>query len=503
MNDAGGIEVGMVEGPEPREARRVLPWVAGAVATLLVVGGGVVAAQWYFGDGPQPADALPASTIVYASVNLDPSGEQQLAARELLEDFPIWEEADVDSDDDIRQWLFETMREQADCDGLDYEDDVASWLGDRLAFAAVPVGEKGTAEPVIVVQTSNEDDTADALEKVRACADPESVEWDFSDGWVIVAEKQEVLDAVIDGAADGTLADDDTYRDLVDAAGGPGLITSYMAPDFFESFAEDLSAEEEIPPGALDMLGESFEGMAGTVRVEDDALEIHSVGSFGGEFFAVGDADAGGAEILGEAPADASLVYALSTSPGWARDMLDLLRTANGAEAREMNEVLRMLEEQLGEKPAKFAEKLLGEGGFLVIGAEPAEIALRIEGGGAKAEEAWARLRSVVADPTAASMMEVSREGGTVVVGPTESYREEVLDPAETLADRGRMDAVLPDLEEAHGALYVDFDSAFLDYVLASAPPEVRDNIEPLDQAGMNGWYEDGLVHTRFRITVD
>ena len=48
--------------------------------------------------------------------------------------------------------------------GLSYEDDVAPWLGDQVALAAVPVSE-GKSAPLLVAATRDEDKARAALEK--------------------------------------------------------------------------------------------------------------------------------------------------------------------------------------------------------------------------------------------------------------------------------------------------------------------------------------------------
>ena len=134
------------------------PWVpvAGAAehGEALVAGGAVVglaAGRWWrvgreihLGTGAQPAEALPAGTIGYVSVDLDPGGGQKIEA--------------------IRRWEVPGDREGArrpggrrrpacaglrgaggGVRGLAYADDVKPWLGNRVAVAAVDLGDDALA----------------------------------------------------------------------------------------------------------------------------------------------------------------------------------------------------------------------------------------------------------------------------------------------------------------------------------------------------------------------
>src|SRR5690349_6472483 len=75
--------------PRPAGRRRGVLVVVGAVAAV-----GVAGASWaalsFFSTGPQPAEALPASTIGYLSVDLDPSGGQKIEALRTLQKFPAF-----------------------------------------------------------------------------------------------------------------------------------------------------------------------------------------------------------------------------------------------------------------------------------------------------------------------------------------------------------------------------------------------------------------------------
>src|SRR4029079_16412567 len=122
-------------------------FVGGGVVGLVAVGVGAWAAYNFFSTGPQPAEALPATTLGYASIDLDPSGSQKIEALRTLNKFPAFkDEYGLDADDDIRRKIFEEIELPDSCQ-LSYDEDIEPWLGERMAVAAVDLGEK---EPEVV-----------------------------------------------------------------------------------------------------------------------------------------------------------------------------------------------------------------------------------------------------------------------------------------------------------------------------------------------------------------
>ena len=80
----------------------------GAAVGAVAVGGLAWAAWSFFSTGAQPAEALPDSTLAYASIDLDPSGGQKIEALRTLQKFPAFkDQVGIDSDDDIREWIFD------------------------------------------------------------------------------------------------------------------------------------------------------------------------------------------------------------------------------------------------------------------------------------------------------------------------------------------------------------------------------------------------------------
>ena len=171
------------------------------------MGGVAWAATWYFSSGPDAAEALPDSTIGYASINLDPSGDQKIEALKTLNKFPGFKaELKLDAKDDIRKELFEELQKDGTCTDVDYDDDIEPWLGDRMAVAAVDLGEDEPT-PVFVVQVSDKDKAEDGIDKLKTCdsgdsgdeseSDEESGGYVVEGGWAVVAETQDLAEKVV------------------------------------------------------------------------------------------------------------------------------------------------------------------------------------------------------------------------------------------------------------------------------------------------------------------
>jgi hypothetical protein len=218
--------------PLPRESRspgagRRKAVLAGAgVLGLAVIGGGVWAAASFFGTGAQPAEALPASTLGYASIDLDPSGGQKIEALRMLNEFPAYrDEIGLDADDDIKRKIFDEAEVSEACDGLDYASDIEPWLGDRAAIAAVDLGKEQPV-PVAVLQVKDADAASDALARIRECAGEDTGGWAVAGDWAVVAETEALADEVSDEAAKGTLAEDETFQQWTVRSGVRAFSTS-------------------------------------------------------------------------------------------------------------------------------------------------------------------------------------------------------------------------------------------------------------------------------------
>lgn len=281
--------------PEPRSTlRRALLGTAAAVAAVGVAGTAWAAASFLSGGGAQPEDVLPAGTLAVAKVDLDPAAGQKLAVFRLAQRFPSVRD-DVSGADDVRDELLRALFE--DVPDVDYDRDIASWVGDRAAVAAIP-GPDGP-QPLVVVAHTDRAAAEQSLE--RLALEDDQAFWAFSEqaDYVLLGQSQQVVDAAA-GTSD-VLADDGSYRDDVDALDGDQVVTVWA----------DLGAVWEVLPEELRQAageGVGYEGrLAVGAHATPDGMEVVgravglSTGAPGSETVGV----RAGTGMVADLPADA------------------------------------------------------------------------------------------------------------------------------------------------------------------------------------------------------
>jgi hypothetical protein len=489
------------------------------------VGGAAWAAWSFFSTGAQPAEALPASTLGYVSIDLDPSGGQKIEALRTLKKFPAFDDnVDLGTDDDIREWIFDKLDSEAGCEDIDYQDDIEPWLGDRFAVAAVDSG--GDPAPIFVAQVSDEDAADAGLTKLRDCGtgNPDDGAWAIADGWALIGADQETVDAVAADAADSTLADDDDFRQWTEAAGDDGIVSMYAAPsagqalaDLFTDNLDDLGGLGV--PGVQDQLDEAtaelegFTGAAATIRFDDGGLEVEVAGEVGPEGATLA-AGGDGAKAVSTLPDDTAAAFGLGLEfeDGWLNELLDPLAEGTGESA---DDLLAQANEQLGLDLPEDAETLLGtsltlavDAGFdpeaFLSSAGPGEVSgvgVKVFGDADDIDAVLDKLRSA-AGGADEGVLDSDSSDGVVAIGPDAAYRKVLLEDG-GLGDTDRFKRVVEHADDATGILYLDFDA--LDGWIAdlSGDDELRDNLEPLSAFGVSAWQEDDVAHAVIKVTTD
>lgn len=528
--------------------RKRLLALGGIVGVLAVGGGAVWAASSFLGTGDQPAAAMPASTLGYVSIDLDPSGGQKIEAIQTLRKFPAFKEhIGLETDDDLREKMFEEMVKSGECEGLDYAKDVEPWLGDRAAMGAVDLGGD-TPAPILVVQIKDGGKAEDGLDNLREVCGGESSESGEDDGgwvvdgdWIVIAKNEAEAQKVVDATAEGSLADDEDFKKWTSEAGDPGIVSMYAAPEAGEflgryigdmagmgsmlgmpptvagidpetgEFEESTPGESPSVPPEVQQALDDFDGAAATLRFDDGGVELEmAYADFQRDLTELFLGDAG-VEMVEGLPDDTVAAFGFGLEEGWAQAMLDYFAESSG-DAMDVDELIAQAESETGLDLPADVETLFGEGVAIGLGSGidpdaivnggPAELPLGIKIKG-DAEEIQAVLDKVkeLAGPELAPYLEVTESDGYAVLGTNDDYKA-ALGSTGSLGETEVYGKVIE--EGAAGVLFVNFD-ADDDWLvrLTEDEPELSENLDPLSAVGVSAWLDGDIVHGVYKVTTD
>ena len=507
-----------------------------AVVGLGAVGAGVWAAASFLATGAQPDEALPASTLGYASIDLDPSGGQKIEAFEVLRKFPAFrDKIGLDAQDDIKKYIFDEAGLADECPGLDYEDDLAPWLGDRAAVAAVELD--GKPAPVAVLQVTDADAAATGLATLRDCGGDQPVGWEIDGDWAVVAETAALAREVAAETAKGTLAEDPDYRQWTGEVGDAGVVNLYAAPEagdyladhldelfpfgpmmgmsqqatVYDPAADEMSPGPQLPEEMVEALRD-FTGMAATLRFDDGALEVESVGDAAALSQTYYDTEAGD-DVLASLPADTAAAFGVGLADGWGQQFLDeVTRSLGGGE--EAENMIRQAEQWTGLELPEDVETLFGDSTVLAVGADfdPEElesagpsgvpIGLKVKGDPAEVERVLDKIRTRIGAPMSEPLRSRT-DGDVVAIGPSDDYLAQLVGDG-ALGESEAFQDVVREAERSGVILFVNFDAGD-DWLttLAEEDPEAAENLEPLEAFGISSWQDGDIAHGTMRLTTD
>lgn len=207
--------------PQRNRGKIVTAGVAGAAALALVGGATVFAFDRLGGGGAQPEAAMPATTIAFAKVDLDPSSSQKVDAIRFLKKFPNTDS--LREDMDLRKWFFEEASKNSDHKN-DWSE-VEQWLGDRAGAGLVPGTEGASPRYAVVLAVTDKEKAQAYLPKMT---DSNGQSCEVGDEWMTCSDSSENLRAVVDATAAGTLADSETYQADLDELGEAGIASAWM-----------------------------------------------------------------------------------------------------------------------------------------------------------------------------------------------------------------------------------------------------------------------------------
>lgn len=506
--------------------RRTALVAGGAVVALAAAGAGTWAAMSFLGSGAQPAEALPSGTLAYASVDLDPSGAQKIEALRMLNRFPaIKKELGLSSDGDVRRKIFEA----AECDDLDYDDDVAPWIGATFAVAAVDAGEEEPS-PVGLLEVTDSAGAEEGLAKLADCEGEGNGGGFVVEGdWAYYAETEKIARSAAEGAADSTLADSADHQKWMEEIGDPGVINMYAAPGAGTVIGELMAGELEASAGSSatedgaasldepqvpeEMLKafEDFGGAAAAVRFADGAVELEFAADVPEQQGMLMSAEGADVDLVERLPDDTAIALGVSLPEGWTDTLVDQLDNA-GIPPEQVEQGLTMAEQQTGLSLPEDLETLLGKqlavalgGDFdleaLMNSADPSGVPLgvKVRGDAAAIEDILGQLGQASGMP---QMFETEASDDVVSWSPSPDFRRSLAEGG-SLGQSDAYQAVVPGSDEAASVVFVNFDAGSWLDGLSQMDPEVGDNLEPLGALGISGQLDDGTSHGLVRLTTD
>jgi len=231
--------------PKKRLGRgAVIAIIAGGLVLLLALGAAAFAlVQLVLGGGQSAsasAVAFPSSTVYWTEVAIDPSNAQKIEAFKFVNELDSLKDAiddsdlDIDFDDpsantDLKKslWEFVVEGDNSNIDTkLDYDDDIAPWLGSRISFGLLPTDDLNGDQPPLIIAIEARDTKAgiEAVEELMDDLDADA-DVDERDGYVIVATGDVDIDDVYD---DGTLDQADSFAAATSNAGDWGVASVYV-----------------------------------------------------------------------------------------------------------------------------------------------------------------------------------------------------------------------------------------------------------------------------------
>jgi hypothetical protein len=447
----------------------------------LIAGGGFAAYSTLSGGGEQPADAIPSTAIGYARVDLDPSADQKINMVRLLRRVPEFEkETGITSDtDDLRKRVFEEFVEGEGCSELDYDADIAPWIGERAGMAAIPADKGSEPDGLLALQVTDEDAARTGIEELQACADEsDKDEMDtsglaFVGDYALIAETQELADGFATDAGDEALADSDAFSADMEALGGEGLASFWLDVDaVMETVGDDNPEATE----ALQGLGyEDLGTFSAALRAESDAMELVMAGhgdlsNFTGDTAPVTDVallpdstlaaigfTGGGDAITAlwdrlEGVPDSDLGDAIG--PGGLEGLADQFEAQFGIVLP--NDIAVLLGEEL--TLALDSEGIALDDSEYMLDPSTLNVGARMRTDAEAVRDLLTRVQQLVAATTGQSIQiaDVDAEGG-IVLASNNAYARALAEGG-ALGDSGTYEATVADAASATGVLFVDLD---------------------------------------------
>ena len=498
---------------DSRGAASVLVIGGSAVAALALVGGGAFVASQLTGGGDQPADVLPADTLAYLRVDLDPSASQKVDLLRLLQRVPEFEETTGISSDkeDLRRTLAEAVLSEVDCD-VDYDNDIRPWIGDRAAFAAIPGKDEPAAAALLQVTDASAAESA--LAAISDCFGGEDAggAFAFIGDYVVIAETQAIADTVVSGGEDDPLSDQKAYADDMDRLGDQGVASFWVdVPAAVEAAREGEALGlgfSGADPLALGGATSTF----GALRAGSDSIELAML--YSGEQFT-----SNAASPVAELPGTTLAAFSVSGLGERVPDLWDRVQEASGMDAAAFERGASEFERATGLRMPDDLATLLGENLTVAMDAEGVEAlgqegarsfpevnaGVRFSGEEAAIVDVVKRLQAFLTRTGVGVELATEEVDGGVVVATNTDYATAMTDGG--LSGSENFENAVGDVEDVAAVFYLDIDAA--ETIVRNVEPggsdaaDIADYLEPMEAIGVNATTSEEYSEASVRLTFD
>lgn len=487
-----------------RSAENARRWVWAAVAAgvvLVITVGGVAFVNLLGGGGAQPEDVLPANAVAFAKLDLDPSAGQKLAAYRLSSRFPAVRSRVTSEGTSVKESTFGLLFTGDTGMGLDYQKDVAPWLGDRVGIGVFPdLDADRKPEVGLAIAVTDQDAAKVALDKAVANAAGHAnakghvsakIGYAFADDFVIVSDTTAHAAALVRAGKATPLAGS-TYAEDVTKLGADQIGVAWVdVAATYKAFPKDLAAKG-LTTALTKAGGSRTSGRVVTgLHADPSFVELVSIGiDVKGADALVGSVGGGEAAMIASFPSEVS---AALTVNGLGRSLGELYASLT-AKGDPMG--IRPMLSGLGIRSAKDVETLLGAETGLMMGGKGAspQYVLRTRGGNPDAALNIARRVLAGAPEEGLAVRKVSAPPGVVI-----GLRPAGSGPDLTAAVVGRSGSRLGDTEVFQQVVPQDEKADLVAYAdLGKVLPLLAKNAKPgMDLAWLKPLKALGLTATR------
>ncbi len=469
----GQPQGGQPPAARPRASSKPAVVAAVAVGALAVLGGGgAFAFSQLSSKGSQPDTVIPSTAIAFSRIDIDPSAGQKVAAVRFLAKLPAIKQSGA-GDGDLRKamWTLVSSNDK-DLKGVNYDSEVAPWLGDRAAGALLSGGTEKNPRVVLAIAVTDEAKGKAGVEALLAKKQPTDADVTMRSGYALITPKAHTT-SILSDLDKGALATNPTYQGDVKALGEQGVASAWMDLGAINDLTKSTRANST--PTA-DLTGR----FVTAVRFDPSYLEL--AGLVRGMRDLPPAAKASDVTTL---PADT--MFALSLAGGADAVTKAWPDMSKNIPARQLDDI----ETQLGVTLPDDLANVLGKSFTVAVPAQDlskfGDDADALPPMGIKAvtndgPRADGVIQQLLTKSGADTQVKTKLDGDTLYLATTDDYLTKLSTPG-TLGQTDAFKAAVADPANAQSVVFVDLDRVESNY-LDRVPQEYRDAVRDIRAVG-------------------